>query len=273
MISAQLVPVVAPALLVVESLRRGFASGAIVALLVSGLIALLSLSAGASPATALLLTVPVLVGGAAMGGLLRWSRSLSVAFQFTLIGAVVFVLATYVVIPNPERIGEALLTDVVTMLESFGVTEAGLAQFAATDPVLIVRLMVIALTFSMLVALMLGYWWYSLIDERVRFGAEFRALKLGRVAGIAMMVLVTLNLFLGFEVFSNMAALAVFGFLFQGLAVMHARSRSHQWPRSLLIAVYVAMVTPLISLVVMALSAVGLLDNFFALRAPVEPKD
>jgi len=66
--------------------------------------------------------------------------------------------------------------------------------------------------------------------------------------------------------------MAVVGFLFQGLAVLHARSHSENWPKAVVILVYCLFI-PWTELALMGVSAVGLLDNFFELRARSAPEE
>jgi UDP-N-acetylmuramyl pentapeptide phosphotransferase/UDP-N-acetylglucosamine-1-phosphate transferase len=53
----------------------------------------------------------------------------------------------------------------------------------------------------------------------------------------------------------------------QGLAVLHAWAYAKRWHPGLVAPVYVLLVTPLMVLVILGLSALGLLDNWFDLRA------
>jgi hypothetical protein len=65
----------------------------------------------------------------------------------------------------------------------------------------------------------------------------------------------------------NLTPLALFGFLFQGSAVMHAWAHARQWHIGILVLVYVLFVPPLTGMAILGLSAVGLLDNIFDLRS------
>jgi hypothetical protein len=57
--------------------------------------------------------------------------------------------------------------------------------------------------------------------------------------------------------------------LFQGLAVLHAWAYARRWHPALLAPVYVLLVTPAMVVIFFALSAIGLIDNWFDLRAPL----
>jgi hypothetical protein len=265
---------VSAALLVLDALHRGPRMVAIsMAASLLGVV-LLGLMIGFGTVEMLSVTAPVLIGGAASGALLAWSRSLSLAFQGTVAGFIVVTLVIFLIAPEAGRIGEIIQNEWLTLLRTGGAEEQLLALFADIDPGEFVRLLLIALLVFLLTGLMLGLWWYSLITEGVNFGSEFRALKLGRVAGIALMALVIAGQLLDASLIRNLASLAVLGFLFQGLAVMHARSHSDKWPGAAVGLVYFVLVIPWTTgIAMMGLSAVGLLDNVFPLRARAKPPE
>jgi hypothetical protein len=270
----RLVAPVSGALLVLDALRRGPGSVAIsMAASILGVV-LLGMLIGSNMAETLSLTAPTLVGGAACGALLSWSRSLSLAFQGAVVGFIVLTLVIFLVAPEAGRIGEILQNEVLALLETGGADAAQLASFADLDSGEFVRFLLITLLVSLLAALLLGFWWYALIGDGVRFGSEFRGLKLGRIAGIALMVLVVVGQLVDIQLVRNLASLAVVGFLFQGLAVMHARAHSDKWPGPAIALVYCVLFIPwTMPVALMALSAVGLLDNVFPLRARATPSE
>jgi len=267
--SVHIVAPVSAALLVVDALRRGPVAAATSAFAAILGVALIGILVGANLTETLGLTVPILVGGAASGILLTWSRSLSLAFQGTIVGVIVAALIVFTVVPEASRIGEILQNEVLTLLEAGGVSGDQLERFMLVNPGEFVRVLLISVLVSLLAALMLGYWWYALIGEGVRFGTDFRALKLGRVAGITLMAVIAADLLSDAELIQNLASMAVIGFLFQGLAVLHSRSHSDKWPRGVTVGVYLVLVSPWMYLGLMGLSAVGLVDNVFNLRARV----
>jgi hypothetical protein len=267
---AQLLAPVAAALLVVDSLRRGPVAATQSALLsILGVVSI-ALIFPADLSGTMILTVPILIGGLLGGVLLSWSRSLSLAYQATLIGALVATLIIFAVMPEASQIGEIIQGKFLALLELSGASEAQIAQAGTLRPIEIVWVLLTSLLIIIVSALMLGYWWYALIDDRVRFGADFRALKLGRVAGIALMVLLILALFLDVQWLQTVAPIAVIGFFFQGLAVLHARNHSNKWPSAVIVIVYLLFI-PWAPIALMGLSAVGLLDNVFELRARGKP--
>jgi hypothetical protein len=265
---------VATALLVLDALRRGPAAAAISAAVAMLLVVLLGVLTGSGMAETVGLTAPFLVGGAASGALLGWARSLSLAFQGTVVGFIVAVALIFGLVPATNRIGEILQDQWLALFRAGGADAAMLEQLTSLAAGEFVRFLLIALFASLLIGLMLGFWWYALIGENVSFGSEFRRLKLGRIAGIALMVLVVVGQFVDIELIRNLSSLAVVGFLFQGLSVMHARSRSDNWPGAAVAAAYVLLVIPwTMPIALMGLSAIGLLDNVFELRARAAPPE
>lgn len=271
---ARLLVPVSAGLLVLDALRRGPAAASLSTAVSLLGVALLGMLIGSGVAETLGLTAPVLAGGAASGALLRWSRSLSLAYQGTIIGFLVLTVIVFTVAPEANRIGEILRSEGLALLQIGGADEAQIARFAEVSAADFVRFILMTLLVSLVVGLILGFWWYALIDGGVGFASEFRALKLGRVGGIGLMVLVVIGQLVEAEVFRNLASLAIVGFLFQGLAVMHARSYGDQWPRAVIVLVYIVLLNPwTMGFAVMGLSAVGLLDNVFELRARPKPRD
>jgi hypothetical protein len=209
--------------------------------------------------------------GIVIGVLLSWARGLTPAFQATVLVTVVGVIGLSVIGPGQEALFAPMFDEFVEMLRENNATDEQIEVFRAAQP-LMFGLFAAALLIQLVAALFLAHWWNSLAETDTRFGAEFRDLNLGRALGFPASVLVTVGLVLDAPLVQNLTPLALLGFLFQGLAVMHAWAHARQWPVGLLVPVYVLLVTPLVGFVVLALSAVGLVDNWFDLRAPLRSR-
>lgn len=259
-----LFPVVASALMVLNTLHRGNAQGATTAAIATAILGVLAVTTGAGQ----LLWVGglAMAFGVAIGALLRWAGSLALGFQGTVLGAYAVAIAVSLFGPDPAVLTEPLQQWLIEFLQAGEATPEQLDLIRAWDTMLLG--FAFAVVFVQLVgAMLLGYWWMSLASGQRNFGPEFRALKLGRVLGISAMVLVSIGLVVDASLVQTMSAIALFGFLFQGLAVMHAWAHAKKWHAAFIWPVYVLMVTPLTWIAVLGLSAVGLLDNVFELRA------
>jgi hypothetical protein len=261
-----LLPVVASGLMVLNTQRRGNAEAAATAALT---VAALALLAAAVDGATLQLWIGglAIAFGVAIGAVLRWAGGLGLAFQATMLGSCAIVLVISLFGPEPAAIVEPVQRALIDALEAGNATSARLDAVRSWDAMLLL-IVGFAVIFAHLVgALLLGYWWTVLASGQGSFGREFRALKLGRVLGLPAMALVSVGIVLDAAPIQNLSAIAVVGFLFQGLAVMHAWAHAKKWHPAFIWPVYLLLVTPAIGVSVFGLSAVGLLDNVFELRA------
>jgi hypothetical protein len=269
-----LVQIMAPlagALLVLDALRRGPRAALLAAAVASAGFTAIGIALGASALEATSLCLPLVVG-ALSGALLAWSRSLSLAFQATVTGFTAVALAAFALVVHPDRLGSFLLNEALRVLELSGLDAAQLELLMLIQPLDMTRMLLCVLLASSLLALLLGFWWHSLIATAPQFGTEFRQLRLGRVAAVILMAVVAAALVWRSPAVSAVAPLAALGFLFQGLAVLHARRHSEGWHRAVMPLVYLLLISPLALWIYLGVSAIGLLDNFFTLRARVEPR-
>lgn len=274
---SSLVPVVTAAIVALETLRSGIRDTLPGAAIGAGAIAALLLVTARSQAEAgslatvhAVITVFTFGAGLGLGALLRWAKGLTLAFRGLLVVVAAGVLLISLFGPGGGDL-LAPLFDYVVSLGARGATDEQLAAFREAQP-LVLGLLAAGVFCALAIALFLAYWLCGIAVGDTRFGREFRELRLGRSLGIPAMVLITAGLVLGAPLVQNLAALALVGFVFQGLSVMHAWAHARRWHVALVGAVYVLLVTPLVGIVVLGLSAVGLMDNWFDLRAPLRPR-
>jgi hypothetical protein len=264
----QPLPLIASALLVLDALWRGPRASLITALLASAAFFAIGLALDAGAVEAAAVVLPLLLG-AASGALLAWSRSLSLAFQITVLAFVALALASFALVADPVQLGTLLLDEVRALLGALGLEPAQIEQLVQFQPLDATSALLASVLASTLAAVLLGRWWHSLIAAEVEFGPEFRALKLGKVAAVLLLTVLAGSLVLPVPAIDAVALAALVGFLFQGLAVLHARRLSEGWHSVVLVLVYLSLVSPLVApWAYLGVSSIGLLDNFFSLRAP-----
>jgi len=268
--AAPLLPVITAALLALETIRRGAVQGCYSALAgVTGIVVLVAF-AGTETSTLVLVGSLALFAGVAMGGLVRSTNSLALAFQGSLLLCLVGVVGANLMWPDPSVLIGGAIDQFVEVFRASGADEAQLAILRSWDT-LFFGLLAAAVFSQLAAALLLAYWWDSFGESDGRFGREFRNLKLGRVLGIPATLLMASSLVLNAPLVQNLFPLALFGFWFQGLAVGHAWARAKRWHSAVLGIMYVLLITPLTGLVILAFGSVGLVDNWFDLRAPLRP--
>jgi hypothetical protein len=261
-VAAPLLPIFTAGLLALETARRGTVQG-----LVSGAIgvgALLALGAAVRGDLAMFAAMGIVSFGAGVvvGELIRRAGNLTFAFQAAVLLCFLAVLAVLLLGPGTDVLFAPAIRELVAFLRASGATEEEVATFVDGAGS---ALLAPAVFLVLICPLMLGYWWLVLASGQRRFGAEFRALALGRMLGAGATVAVAAGLVFDTEVVQNFRFLALFSFLFQGLAVFHAWAHAKRWHVGIVAAVYVLLLTPLTVVV----SLVGLVDNWFNLRAPL----
>jgi len=262
-VTAPLLPILTAALLALETTRRGAAQGAVSAAFgVAGLSLLAVLSrTGVLPFA--LYGFASMGVGVAIGILIRWAGNLVLAFQVVWLVSFVAVLAFGAFGPDPAVLFAPLLNDFKEALQAPPGSEEQvgeiIARMAQTLPAATVLFLVGGTLF-------VAYWWYAVADGEPRFAVEFRQLKLGRWLGSAATLVVGLGLVFDAPLVQYLRAMAVFGFLFQGLAVAHAWVHAKQWHSALLVGLYVLLVLPPLTIVV---TVIGLVDNWLDLRKPM----
>jgi hypothetical protein len=137
---------------------------------------------------------------------------------------------------------------------------------------LFIGFLILGVFLQLMVPLLLGSWWAASLNPQPQFGSQFRELRLGRFLGIPGTLLMAASLVLEGPVIQNLFPLVLFGFWFQGIAIVHAWGRARQWNSAIVAAMYILLLPPFTGMTVLALASVGLVDNWVDLRAPLRVK-
>ncbi len=132
----------------------------------------------------------------------------------------------------------------------------------------LVRLFVLALAAMAYLVFMLivliARWMQASLAESQGFSQEFRALSLGKPAASGALVLMVLGVWIDQSWLLSLALLVVVGFMFQGIAVVHAKLAPRRQARMLLVLFYTLL---LVFPQVVALTAItGVIDNWLVFR-------
>ncbi len=269
-VAAPLLQPVAAALIALETARRDFAGGVICALgVLAGLLAIAAIS-GADMGLFAAIGVVCGVSGVGIGLLIRRAGNLVLAYQAAVLVAMVLVAAVWILGLDVRSFFAPAVDEVVTLLQSNEMPAEDVALIEERGAAVVLA----AAVFGQLVGtLLIGYWWVLLASRQRRFAQEFRRLALGRVLGAIATALIVLALAFDFELVQNLAPLALLGFVLQGVAVVHAWAHARRWPPMLVAPLYVLLLVPALNvLVVLPLSLVGVVDNWFDLRALIRPQ-
>jgi hypothetical protein len=268
-VSAPLLSVFAAALIALETARRGIVSGAACgAGMVAGL-ALLAVLSRTEVALFVAVGSVCAITGVAVGALIRRAGNLVLAFQAAVLFCLAAVLLLGVIEIDARPFFEPAIRELVALLPS----ETPPEQVAFVEQRTAAVLLASAVFLQVTGALLLGSWWAFLAAGEKRFGDEFRQLKLGRLLGVAATVSIALGLVFDAPVVQNLTLLGLLAFLVQGVAVLHAWAHAKQWHPMLLAALYLLLLMPGLNvLIVLPISMMGLVDQWFDLRASLRPR-
>jgi hypothetical protein len=257
-VAASLFPNVTAALLAVETARRGTLQGVVSAL--AGTAALLVLGWVVRGDLAMFATMGLLSFGAGVviGELIRRAGTLTFAFQAVALFCFATVFAIVAFGPDTSTLFAPVIDELSAFLREGGMAEEEIALVADQTGRAFLAPAVASL---FVLPLLLGYWWLTLASGQRRFAGEFRTLTLGRLLGVLGTVLIVLGLVFDTQLVQNLRSLALIVFLFQGLAVLHASAHAKRWHVGIVAGAYVLMLV-----VPVAMSVVGLIDNWFNLR-------
>lgn len=268
---APIIPVVATALIAVDTIRRGGLQGSYSAALSIFGVLMLAFFSGAGIQFVGVLGGATLLAGVMLGVLVRWSRSLALAFQATVLLCVCGVLGSSIVWSDPSALLNPFFESVIETLNSSGATGEQIGVILGLQ-VMLLGVLFATLFLQLSGALLLATYWVTLVNGGQSFGKQFRALRLGRVLGWPATLVVGLGMAFNILLVQNLVPLALACFLLQGLSVLHAWSKSRQWHLAVLGVLYLLMITPVTGVIMLGLSSVGLLDNWIDLRALVRPR-
>ena len=269
-VAAPLLQPVAAALIALETARRDFAGGVICALgTLAGLLAIAAIS-GADMNLFAAIGIVCAVSGVGIGLLIRRAGNLVLAYQAAVLIAMVLVAAIWILGFDVRSFFAPAVEELVTLLQSNEMPSEDIALIQERGAAVVLAA---AVFWQLVGALLLGYWWFLIATRQRRFGQEFRRLALGRVLGAVATALIVVALAFDFELVQNLAPLALLGFVLQGIAVVHAWAHAKRWPPGLVAPLYVLLLMPALNvLVVLPLSLVGVVDNWFDLRALIRPQ-
>ncbi|MGI9259171.1 MAG: hypothetical protein ACR2QQ_10065, partial [Gammaproteobacteria bacterium] len=125
--AAPLLPVVAMALMTLETIRRGGLQGAYSAAAGIGGVLLLSITANTDTSSMAVLATMTFGAGVVLGLMVRWANSLALAFQGSLLICVIGVIGALMLWPDPGSLIGATIDEFVSVLRENNATEEQIA--------------------------------------------------------------------------------------------------------------------------------------------------
>jgi hypothetical protein len=229
----------------------------------------------------LLAALALLIGGGSTGivagaavtwlvaiglGQLKRAGSLTLAVQTVVLAGAAVVVGFVAWSRDAAAYWEDVLRDFTERARTAGL-DVGPADIVPGIAQVMTGMMAASAVASAMAALFLGSWWAA-GPGRGRFGAEFQAVRMGRVIGAIAGVVGLLFLTSLKATADDLLLVLAVGFVVQGLAVVHWHGARRGWPRAWPLALYLplALVPALAAIELLLLALLGLADNGFGLR-------
>ncbi len=261
--------VAAGAIAVLVMQRYGFAAALAAAASASLAAGLVVLSITAPNVWLVLAIGVVFISPVLLAYVLQSTGSLNLTFQVAVLSAGALLLGVHVAVPDPIAMWTTLLRQVLDSMATAGLQLQGdqdeiVALWARTMWGALTAL-ALAVVFG---GVLLGRWWWSLLQAPGQFGAEYRQLRLGAILGLAISVVFLFAVLSDSALASSLAWVAFAALTFQGLSAAHRQKAGGRLNRGWLAAIYVALIVPLsMSVTVFILAVWGFADNWARQRA------
>jgi hypothetical protein len=256
------VGMVSGAILAMTARLSGFRAALFECLAALVMLALLALFVGSGVGPVLGVAALSWVAIAALGSIVRVTRSLTLAIQVAVMAALLLLVGMEVVWGDSAAFWMPVLEGFYADLAQQGVdVQVDIAAQAEITSAALIAGSLIAALFSLLI----GMAWAGEVDGKLN-GQSFTDLRLGNAISV-LAALVGLMLFIDWPTAGAMLILGT-AFMFQGVAVLIWWSRRLGWPGGWGLGLMVVMflVPQLFLLVTMLLATVGFIDNWYGLR-------
>lgn len=219
----------------------------------------------------LLLTAGLLVAAVSVGGLLRYTRSLTLSLQLSVIVMVIAIAWAMLVIGDPLPFWREA---VAAYLQQLAVAGVPLAQVEAEQVETLVAaiapfatgIVAASFWFALAAVLLGGYflWDAGSRELKAEFG-RFRDLNFGRTLAVMLLLLALLSSVLKALILLNIALAMLLAFALHGSAILHWLRHRYQWSAAVLVVAYGLMVipTPLSGVAVVLVCVAGYVDAWF----------
>ena len=195
---------------------------------------------------------------------LRRSRSLSLTLLVGMALALIAVVLQYALWPNIDQLLSEMLLQIFAEQPQPGMDMARLEQVIQQTVHWMVIMLMAVMYATFVATLLAARWFQSRLADSDAYRDEFYAIRLGRAAAIAAVLLSVATLVVGADWLMAMTMVVLTTFLYQGLAITHSWSRAKK-KKSWLVLIYILMV--IFPQAVAAVAILGMIDNWLDFRS------
>lgn len=202
---------------------------------------------------------------------LGFTRSLAKAMMAAVGVGVLLVLLMHLMLPDPALWWQQTLAPFMQLLieqEGWQLNQTETEAFFIGLSSVMTSLLAAAVTFNIIIALLIGRAWQASLYDQGAFGREFTRLTLGKPIAIvtaALMLLSITPLANSMKILADCLPVLLVIFAIQGIAIVHAIVRQKEKSVGWLVAMYVIMVFLLPQMLTL-LATLGVTEQWFNFR-------
>jgi len=244
-------------------LTQGFQAGVrVVGLSVLALSAMTWVSAG-TPLVGLMIGIVQWLPMIVFAEVLRRTQSLSLVIIVSMLLGSIAVILQFYLWPDLDQFWRSMIEEVFNQSkqsDQYKEIETAIEQVVHW----MVLMFIAAMMATYVSTLMIGRWFQAKLLESDGYKKEFYEIKLGKTTALISIVIIALSTIAGLDWLIGVAIVLGFGFLFQGLAVAHARI-DRTAKKGLLNGLFYFLLFIFPHAVVLT-AGVGIIDNWLNLR-------
>jgi hypothetical protein len=202
---------------------------------------------------------------------LGFTRSLAKAMMAAVGAGVLLVLLMHLMLPDPALWWQQTLAPFMQLLieqDGWQLNQADTEVFFVGLSSVMTGLLAAAVTFNIIIALLIGRAWQASLYDPGAFGREFTKLTLGKPLAIvtaALMLLTITPLANNMKILADCLPVLLVIFAIQGIAIVHAIVRQKEKSVGWLVAMYVILVFLLPQMLTL-LATLGVTEQWFNFR-------
>jgi len=258
------------------TLRKGWQEGIIFTLLATFTLVLISVfvnqGAGSGVIAGLINWLPIVLIASALAMTQSWGKTLQLILALSSIGVLLF----HLVNPDASAFWKPFLEQMKPMLQNMQqanqVSEGDLDTTLTNLASWMTGTFAAAIALISIISLIIARSWQARLYNPSGFGEEFREVRIGKQASIAMVIAIAIAVLTGNQMIIEIIMIGVAVFMFQGLSLAHGLVKQRGMNTRWLIGLYVLMFFLLIQMIVL-LATFGIIDNFADFRKKVANKE
>jgi hypothetical protein len=256
------------------TLRKGWQQGIAFTLLAAATLALVSVflqkSASSGVIAGLINWLPMVLLASALAMTKSWGKTLLLILAFSAIGVLLF----HLIHPDATAFWKPMLEQMKPLLQKMQqANQSGTGK--SIDETInnashwMTGTFAAALAIISILSLIIARNWQALLYNPGGFGEEFRQIRIGKQASIALVVAIVIAALSSNQLIVELIMVGIAIFLFQGLSLAHAMVKQRDMNKRWLIGLYILMFLLPIQMIVL-LATFGIIDNFADFRAKLK---